>query len=348
MIAVIVLLLLQQVTPEAAQHISAGMKAKAAGDLDGAIREFTRVAELVPELAAVHVNLGAVYVAKKDYAAAIPALRKALTLNADLPGAHGMLGTSLIAQGFGCEAVPHLEKGGPEDLLGVALLDCGRAREALDRLEAALEKRANDPDLLYYVGQAHGQLAKQAFDALRAANPDAPRTHQAMGEALAAMGNRTGAEAHFRAALAARPDMHGAHYALGELLVAAGDYEKAEAEFREESRLAPGSAAAAFKLGSVLANRGRTAEAIGELKRANKLRPGMPETLVELGKALNASGDAKSAERYLREALVAEDGTALAETAHFQLSQAYRKLGRAAEADRELKAFQALKARRGK
>jgi Flp pilus assembly protein TadD len=146
--------------------------------------------------------------------------------------------------------------------------------------------------------------------------------------------------------LAARPDLRGVHYALGELFLESGDYEKAEPEFRAEVRLAPGSAAAAYRLGMVLANLGRMPEAVGELKRADALQPGMPETLVELGKALAASGDPKSAETYLRQALAAEDGTPLAESAHFQLAQVYRKLGRAADAEREMRAFQELRNRR--
>ncbi|MGH9629996.1 MAG: tetratricopeptide repeat protein [Bryobacteraceae bacterium] len=347
MTAVLCLLLAFQITPELRQHIDAGMKAKSAGDLDTAIREFKRVAELAPDLAAAHVNLGAVYLGKKDYGAAVPALRRALTLKADLPGAHAMLGTALLAQGFGCESIPHLEKGQSNDLLGVALLECGRPREALDRLEAALEKRANDPDLLYYLSRAHVELARLAFDRLRAASPDSARTEQALGEGLASGGNRAAAEKHFRAALSMRPDLRGVHFALGELLLQASDYEKAEAEFRAEVQLSPGSGAAAYKLGSVLANLGRTTDAIAELKRANELQPDMPETLLELGKVLNASGEPKSAETYLKAVLAAEQDTELAESAHFQLSQVYRKLGRPAEADREMRTFQELRSRRG-
>src|SRR5205823_42836 len=111
-----------------------------------------------------------------------------------------------------------------------------------------------------------------------------------------------------------------------------------------EAQLVPGSAAAAYKLGLVLLNRGRLAEAIAELKRANDLQPGMPETLLELGKAMNASGDPKGATIYLEQALLAEQGTKLAETAHFQLAQAYRKLGREADAESEMKRFQEMRA----
>src|SRR5579862_5608910 len=108
MIAALVLLLALQATPELKQHVDAGLKAKSAGDLDAAIREFQRVVELAPNLAAAHVNLGAVYYEKKDYTHAIPPLRKALELNPDLPGAQGMLGVALLAQGYAAESIPHL------------------------------------------------------------------------------------------------------------------------------------------------------------------------------------------------------------------------------------------------
>ncbi|HVW86746.1 MAG TPA: tetratricopeptide repeat protein, partial [Bryobacteraceae bacterium] len=218
-------------------------------------------------------------------------------------------------------------------------------REAVDGLEAALLKRPDDPDLLYYLGQAHARLSKQLFDRLRDGNPESARTHELLGEAMAGSGNRDAAEKHFRAALAQRPDLRGVHYSLGELYLASGDYEKAETEFRTEAKLAPGSAAAAFKLGFVLLNEGRVPEAVAELNRANALQPGMPETLFELGRALNASGDAGAAEKYLRQVIEAERESALARSAHFQLAQAYRKLNRPDDADHEMKLFHDLRER---
>jgi tetratricopeptide (TPR) repeat protein len=257
-----------------------------------------------------------------------------------------MLGTALLAQGYARDSIPYLEKAEANDLLAIALLETGRPREAVDRLEPALAKRPDDPDLLYYLVEAHQQLSKQVFEKLRATSPDGPRTHQMLGEAFAVSGNRDAAEKHFRAALAQRADLPGIHYALGELSLASGDYEKAELEFRAEAQLSPGSAAAAYKRGVTLGNLGRTVDAIAELKRAMTLQPDMPETLLELGKALNAAGDAKSAEQYLQKVLAAEHDTSLAETAHFQLAQVYRKLGRPADADRELQAFKELRSRK--
>jgi tetratricopeptide (TPR) repeat protein len=341
--AVIWVILAFQGTPELRQRVDAGLKAKAAGDLDTAIREFKRVAELAPGLAAAHVNLGAVYFDKKNYADAIPAFRKAIQLSADLPGAHGMLGASLLAQGYASESIPHLEKAQANDLLGVALLESGRARDAVDRLETALQKRPDDADLLYYLSQAHERLAKQLFDRLKESSPKSARTEQMLGEAFAATGNRDAAIRHFQSALTLRPDLRAVHSVLGEIFLESGDYEKAEREFRAEAQMVPGSAAAAYKLGVVLLNRGRVRDAIDELQRANKLQPDMPETLLEIGKAMATAGDPTGAEKLFLRVLEQEQTSRLAETAHFQLAQIYRRLGRVSDADREMALFQQLR-----
>ncbi|HWE53421.1 MAG TPA: tetratricopeptide repeat protein [Bryobacteraceae bacterium] len=343
MIAALLFLIAFQVTPELRQHVEAGLKAKASGDLETAVREFGLVAGMAPGLAPVWVNLGSVYLARKDYADAIPALRKALEINSDLPGAQEMLGAALLAQGFAAEAVPHLEKAQADDLLGLALLESGRPRDAVEHLEAALLKRPGDPDLLYYLGQAHIRLSTDAFESIRRNSPQSARAEQLLAEEMRNSGNAQAAEQHFRAALALRPDLRGIHYALGDLYLSSGDYEKAETEFRAETQIAPGSAAAAWKLGSVLLNRGRVADGISELKRADTLQPAMPETLLELGKAYNTAGNAAAAEKCMKQVITLEETGSLAQAAHFQLALIYRKLKRDADAERELSLFREMR-----
>lgn len=343
MLVTLLLFLAWQVSPELKQHVAAGLAAKRTGDLPAAVREFRRAAELAPDLPAAHVNLGAVYLAQKDYSAAISAFRRALQLQPDLPGAEGMLGMALLAQGYAADALPHLEKAGAEDALGVALLQSGRVREAVDKLEAALQKNPDDPDLLFYLGQAHALLSKQALALLAERHPESVRARQLRGEAHAAAGDRVAAAKDFAAALAVRPDLPGVHLALGDLALDAGDFEGARREFQDEARLVPGSAVAAYKLGLVLLNRGQTPEALAALKRADALQPGMPETLFELAKATATDGDLNGAEKLFRRVLDQENTTKLAVSAHFELAQIYRRLGRTAEASREMVLFQELR-----
>ncbi len=343
MLPLLLLAFAQVVTPELRQHVEAGLQARAAGDLPRAATEFQRVVELAPELPAAHVNLGSVYFQMKDYERATAPLRRALQLNPDLPGAHQMLGTALLAQGAANEAIPHFEKAHIDDLLGIALLEAGRARDAVDRLEAALLQRPGDPDLLFYLSHAYGQLSKDLFDRLRTQPGGETRVQQMLGEAALAAGQRDQAEKHLRSALAARTDLRGIHFALGELYLANGDYARAEPEFRAEARLAPLSAVAAYKFGLALLNLGKPAEAAKELGRADQLHPGMPETLLSLGKALVATGNPTGAEAAFQKLIETEPNSALAEAAHLQLSQLFRKLNRSADANRELKALQELR-----
>ena len=343
MIAILTLWMAFQLNPDVKQHVEAGLAAKRAGDLERTIEEFQKVAELAPGLAAAQVNLGAAYYDKKDYGRAVPALRKALEINADLPGAQELLGGALLAQGFAAEAIPHLEKAQAAALLAVALLEVGRAREAADKLEAVLETQPDDPDLLYYLAQAHGQLSRQAIDVLTTKYPESARAEQVKGETALMAGNRELAEKHLKAALAIRADLLGVHFKLGALYLGSGDYTAAEREFRQEARLSPGSAETAYKLGIVLLNRGELQAAIAELQRSDTLQPNMPETLLELGKASAAAGDLAMAERLLRKLVSQEQDSSLAKAAYFQLAQIYRKLGRGADADLEMKRFQNIR-----
>ena len=83
--------------------------------------------------------------------------------------------------------------------------------------------------------------------------------------------------------------------------------------------------------------------AVAELQRANALQPDMPETLLELGKATAAAGEVSLAEKLFRRVIELEQSSSLAESAHFQLAQLYRKMGRQPESDGEMKLFQEIR-----
>ncbi len=345
--ALFLLLWGQIVSPEAARHIRLGMDAKQQGRLPEAIKEFKIVTELAPDLPAAFVNLGAANLENHDYGAAIPPLQRALEMNPNLIGAHQMLGYALLTQGYAAEALPHLEKAGLQDAVGIADLKLGKLPEAVANLQAALAKRPNDPDLLFYLGRASGSLSKQAFDTLEAAYPDSARAHQALGENLAVLKRVPEAEKEYREAVRLRPETPGIHLALGELYAAASQWPQAEEEFSAEAKLQPGDAETAYRLGSAYLEEGKAREAVRELQRADQLRPAMPETLYMLGKALLSSGDSSGAERAWKGLLAVEKQSDLAAQAHFGLASLYRKQGKTAEAARESQEFQRLRSGNG-
>ena len=332
----------QSVSPEVVQHVQAGLAAQKQGRMNEAITEFRRVTELAPGLAAAFVNLGAAYFQTRNYGSAIPPLKRALELNPDLPGAHQMLGYALLAQGYAAEAIPHLERTQTQDALGIAQLKTGRLNEAIANLQAALQKHPNDPDLLYYLGQASGLLSRATFDTLLSNYPDSAFAHEGLGDNYAALRRVPEAEKEYREALRLNPGLPGAHLALGQVYAGASQWTKAEEEFRAEAKLQPGDAEPAFRLGSALLQNGKLKEAQQELERADSLRPEMPETLYSLGKAASLNGNAALAEKTWNELLRIDHQSSLAAQAHFGLATLYRKQGKPAQAEREMQLFQAL------
>jgi tetratricopeptide (TPR) repeat protein len=246
----------------------------------------------------------------------------------------------LLTQGFVAEALPYLQQAGEPGMLGIAQLKLGKLPEAIANLNAALVKHPNDPELLFYLGRASGLLAKEAMDTLESEYSDSARAKQALAENYAALKQLPEAIENYQQALRLRPETPGLHLALGRLYAQTSEWGKAKEQFRAEEKLQPGDAEAAYALGNALLQDGNIKDARAELERANVLRPSMPETLYALGKAASLDGDTAAAERNWTKLLEIEKAGPLAAQAHFGLAALYRKQGRAAEAARELDAYQ--------
>ena len=332
----------QIASPQAAEHMQAGIAADQQRQFDVAVREFKQVTELDPSFADGFISLGQAYMENGDYGSAIPPLKHVLELNPDLLPAQQLLGYALLSQGYASEAIPHLKRAQDKTALGIAEIQTGQLAEAVVDLQAALAAHPNDADLLYYLGRASGLLAKQSIDTLLAAYPDSARSHQAMAENYYVLRRMPDAEKEYREALRLRPGLPEVHLALGEVYAGAFQWDKAEEEFRMQAKLQPGNSEAAYRLGEALLEQGKAHEARVELLRADRLMPEMPETLYSLGKAASLEGDAAAAEKAWTKLLTIEKQSSLAAQAHFGLAALYRKQGKTAEAQREMQDFQAL------
>jgi tetratricopeptide (TPR) repeat protein len=330
----------QLASPQAAEHMQAGIAADKQHQFDVAIREFKRTTELDPSFADGFISLGQAYMESGDYASAIAPLKQALELNSDSLPAHQLLGYSLLSQGYATEAIPHLERAPDKTALGIAEIQAGQLAQAVANLQTALAAHPNDPDVLYYLGRASGLLAKQSIDTLLAAYPDSPRAHQAMAENYYVLRRMQDAEKEYRDALRLRPGLPEAHLALGEVYAGAFKWEKAEEQFRLQTKLQPGNAEAGYRLGEALLEQGKAHEARAELLRSDRLMPDMPETLYALGKAAALDGDGAAAEKAWNKLLSIENQSPLAAQAHFGLAGLYRKQGKTAEAKHEMQEFE--------
>jgi tetratricopeptide (TPR) repeat protein len=341
------LLLWQAGSSNALQHLQAGSEADKRRQFDVAITEFRKATELDPSLTAAFVNLGQAYMENHEYGSAIPPLKRALELNPDLTPAHQLLGYALLSQGYAAEAIPHLAKAQDATALGIAEIQTGNLKEAVENLQIALAKQPGDPDLLYYLGRASGLLSKQSVDTLLAAYPDAARAHQAMGENYFVLRQMPQAEKEFLAALRLRPDSPEVHLELGEVYAGSSQWDKAVEEYRAQTKLQPGNAEAFYRLGDSLLQQGKVHDARTILQHSDRLQPEMPETLYALGKASSLDGDTVAAEASWKKLLSIEKDSTLAGQAHFALAGLYRKQGKAAEAGKEMQEFQKLQASAG-
>jgi tetratricopeptide (TPR) repeat protein len=336
----ILCLALQNASSEGSQHMQAGVEAHKQGHFDEAISEFRKATESDPNLLQAFLYLGEEYSQMHNYAGAIAPLRRALELSPDLDEAHRQLGYVLLSAGFTAEAIPHLERVHAMEALGVAQIETGQYQEAIANLSAALAKRPNDPDLLYYLGRAAGLLSKRAIDTLTQAYPDSARSHQAMAENYFVLRQMPQAEHEFQEALQQRPDTPSVHLELGLVYAGASQWDKAEQEFRAECKLRPGNAEASYRLGNALLQQGKARDARTELVRADRLRPEMPETLYALGKAASLEGALDAAEKAWTKVIAIEKESSLAAQAHFGLAAVYRKEGKPAKAAIEMQEFQ--------
>lgn len=328
-----------QASPEARQHMQAGLEAAQQHRLEQAISEFRKVTEIAPTLPAGYVRLGQVYMEMGKFDLAVAPLKRALELDPNLAAAHKLIGYALLAQGYAGEAIPHFKSIQDPAGLGIAQIETDQPSEAVTNLQAALAQKPGDPDLLFYLSRASEMLSSQTTEMLLKAFPNSARAHQVSGKTSFNMRQMPEAEKEYQQALALRPDLPGLHLELGQIYAASSQWSKAEEEYRQEAEHQPGNAEAAYRLGDALLQQGKAEAAKRELERSDKLRPDMPETLYALGKASSQTGDESTAERALLRVVELDNESPLAGQAHFNLAALYRKQHNPQQAEKEMQAF---------
>ncbi len=146
-----------------------------------------------------------------------------------------------------------------------------------------------------------------------------------------------------RKAIELLPDSALAHYELGVALFETGDWKTAAGHFEIVVARMPKWADARFSLASVYARTDRVPEAITELRTAIGLNPKHYRANLLLGRILTLQNQAAAALPYLEQAVVTEPDSS---EAHAFLGDAYARLGRDREAQREKAKAETLKRRR--
>jgi tetratricopeptide (TPR) repeat protein len=146
----------------------------------------------------------------------------------------------------------------------------------------------------------------------------------------------------FRSAAELDPKMLQVHYYAGQSLIRLNRLEDAEREFRAELLLNSEDVTAKYHLAYVLLEqKQQTAAALALLRETVAVRPQYADAQYQLGKTLIEQGEVNEGIGHLEIAALAEPSR---DYIHYQLSIAYRRAARTADADHQLQLYRELKA----
>jgi tetratricopeptide (TPR) repeat protein len=235
---------------------------EARGDLEKALREFERAAEIASSDPRPHRGVGSVHLQRGDAAAAASSYRRALEIDPRMGEAR-----------YG---------------LALALFRSGRPEEGRREMEQ-------------FRLSGGGQKLEDLQGRLRA-NPEDREARLALASRYLDRGDADAAVAHLRFLSATGSEDARVGTLLGFALLRLGDADEAEATFRGVVRAQPAVGLGWYGLGLALSPRGALAEAREAFARAAEVLPEDPRPSLELGRTELRLGDARAAEKALREA----------------------------------------------
>ena len=231
--------------------------------------------------------------------------------------------------------------------LGVDALRCAMSvndsEQALSLVRSLDRDFSGDPDVLYLSSHVYSDLSTRASQRLLVTAPESYQAHQLNAEVLAIQGQFSEAAAEYRKVLSLNPHLSGIHYELGELLLSGergpNTLDEAQREFEEELKIDPRSATSEYELGEMARQGRQWNQAIQHFQRAVTLAPQFAEALIGLGKSLVSAGRPQEAVAPLERSVKLDPGNA---NGHYQLSFAYRRVGREEDAGKELAAYREI------
>jgi tetratricopeptide (TPR) repeat protein len=210
------------------------------------------------------------------------------------------------------------------------------ASKAVDAAEKARQLDQNQAEVRIALATVYKGLGR-ADDAIaeltRALElqPASYDVHRLLGDIHAARGDIERAAADYGAAIRTRPDYAGGYRSLGVMYMNAGKYTEAAREFQRMIELLPESPFGHQLLGNVHVQTGDLDSAVGDYQAAIKYG-GSPATYSTLGTVQYLQGRFSDAASSYQQAIKLRPKSG---TTHWNLGEAYRRLGRAKEARAE-------------
>ena len=215
-----------------------------------------------------------------------------------------LIGVIRIQQGKAAEAVDFIERAlernphyaAAHSNLAKALCDLGRYEDAVTHCRSSIEINPASADAHYNLATTFSAL-KRHEDAVphyrnaAALNPVWAEAHYGLGNALYACGRYEEAAESFRKASSIRPEWAAPHCDLGNALDELDRPDEAIASYHKALAIAPDHADAYYNSGTILMDRNRHAEAVAYYEKALALRPDWVDAHLNQGMALLAMGE---------------------------------------------------------
>ena len=249
----------------------------------------------------------------------------------------GRLAEADAAYGRGLTLDPHDEAAA--QMRGLTLFKLGRPGEAIPLLEtnhAVGAQTKADPTYvlaLCYMDTLRYDDARRAFAAQYGFPAESAAAYLVTARMLLRREFKPIARQYAEKALTLRADLPGGHELLGEMALGQNHLEEAVSEFTKEREIDPLEGVAYERLGDAYTRSGQYTEAARVLQQAVLLEPNATGPYILLGKVLLKQGQPTGAMTFLRKAETMDPANYMT---HNLLAQAYRAVGRTADASREV------------
>jgi tetratricopeptide (TPR) repeat protein len=338
--------------------IQRALEALKANDPDAAVRDFNAALRLDPKNVDARANLGVIAFMQHRYPEAAEDFRQVLKLEPALWKVQMLLGMCEKRLGHLTsartsleESFPHLQEPKLKIQAGLELAELnyqvGELGKSAEVINALWQLDPKNEDVLYSAYRTYSDLADSALNAIALLAPDSARLHLIIAEHLINEGDREGAIAQYKKVLQLAPQLPGAHFELGEALLQDSktlrERREAEEAFKAELAHNPVNLNAECRLGDIYLSAGDLDAAYKSYSRVLQLQPDFASAQLGMGKVLIRMGKNQEAAAHLQEAARLDPTDS---TVHYLLAQTYRKLGQAADREREIKLFEDLEASR--
>ena len=311
---------------------------------------FTKSMSLL--LGQAYHNLGVIDARASRYAEATEEFSQAAKWDSSIPNLDRNWGLAAFRAEKYEEAVGPLERQlrrTPSDvslreMLGLCYYMGDKFTDSASTLRPILDQLSDNPGLLYAAGvslvrSGDTENGARIFSRMLEKDQNVAPVHLMLGQVYAQQKNYPDALAEFSRALQINPQTAEAHYGAGMVSLKQGKLEESADQFQQELSVNPGFIPAEYQLGYVRVELHQVDAAIPLLQDVVHRQADHSDAHFELGKALLEQGKPKDAIQDLETSVRLQP----TDYAYYQLSLAYRRDGRAHDADEAMLMYQKLR-----